>query len=132
MNHFHLPRSKVTPLVRLDGTSNRLVFEGDCYPENPVAFFGPFLETVASHLDGARPDEFVADFRLRYVNSASTVTLHHLFTLLDRAAGRGARVHVNWVHDPDDDVSEELGHDLSRDCRHVEVVHVADAEASAS
>jgi hypothetical protein len=129
MTHYQLPRSKVTPLVRLDGASNRLVFEGDCYPENPVAFFGPFLETVEAHLDGARPAEFVADFRLRYVNSASTVTLYRLFTLLDRAAERGARVHVNWVHDPDDDVNEELGHDLSRDCHHVEVAHVAAVEA---
>jgi hypothetical protein len=124
MTHYQLPRSKVTPLVHLDGASNRLVFEGDCYPENPVAFFGPFLETVAAHLDGARPTKFVADFKLRYVNSASTVTLHRLFTLLDRAAERGAHILVNWVHDPDDDVNEELGYDLSRDCRHVEVVHV--------
>jgi hypothetical protein len=127
MTHYQLPRSKLTPLVRLDGVSNRLVFEGDCYPENPVDFFGPFLATFEAHLERARPAEFVADFRLRYVNSASTVTLHRLFTLLDRAAERGAQVHVNWVHDPDDDVNEELGHDLGRDCRHVEVLHVAEA-----
>ena len=129
MTHYQLPRSKLTPLVRLDGVSNRLVFEGDCYPENPVDFFGPFLATFEAHLERARPAEFVADFRLRYVNSASTVTLHRLFTLLDRAAERGAQVHVNWVHDPDDDVNEELGHDLSRGCGHLEVVHVAEAEA---
>jgi hypothetical protein len=129
MTSYQLPRSKLTPLVRLDGGSNRLVLEGDCYPENPVAFFGPFLQTFEAHLERARPAEFVADFRLRYVNSASTVTLHRLFDMLDRAAERGARVHVNWVHDPDDDVNEELGHDHGRDCRHVEVVHVAQAEA---
>jgi hypothetical protein len=128
MTHYQLPRSKLTPLVRLDGVSNRLVFEGDCYPENPVAFFGPFLTTFEEHLEHARPTEFVADFRLRYVNSASTVTLHQLLALLDRAAERGSHVHVNWVHDPDDDVNEELGHDLARDCRHFEVVHVAEAE----
>jgi hypothetical protein len=128
MTHYQLPRSKLTPLVRL--VSNRLVFEGDCYPENPVDYFGAFLATFEAHLERARPTEFVADFRLRYVNSASTVTLHRLFTLLDRAGERGAQVHVNWVHDPDDDVNEELGHDLGRDCRHVEVLHVAEAEAA--
>ena len=60
---------------------------------------------------------------------SSSLPSRRLFTLLDRAAERGARVHVNWVHDPDDDVNEELGYDLSRDCRHVAVVHVADADA---
>jgi hypothetical protein len=129
MTHYQLPRSKLTPHVHLDGMSNRLVFEGDCYPENPVDFFGPFLATFETHLERVRPAEFVADFRLRYVNSASTVTLHRLFTLLEQAAERGAQVHVNWVHDPDDDVNEELGHDLSRGCGHLEVVHVAEAEA---
>jgi hypothetical protein len=60
---------------------------------------------------------------------SSSLPSRRLFTLLDRAAERGARVHVNWVHDPDDDVNEELGYDLSRGCRHVAVVHVADADA---
>lgn len=128
MSAYRLPRSKITPLVVLDPGSNRLVFEGDCYPENPVAFFAPVLEAIESHLLAVKPDRFVADFRLRYVNSASTMTLQRLFGLLDGAGRAGALVRIHWVHDADDDVNEELGHDLSRGCRHAEIIHVATAE----
>jgi hypothetical protein len=94
-----------------------------------VVFFAPVLEAVESHLTSTRPVRFVADFRLRYVNSASTVTLQRLFSMLDGAGKGGVRVLINWAHDADDDVNEELGHDLSRGCRHVEVAHLATAEA---
>lgn len=127
MSSFRLARSTTTPLVVLDPGSSRLVFEGDCYPENPVAFFAPIFQAVEAHILGVRPGRFVADFRLRYVNSASTVTLQRLFALLDGAGRAGALVRIHWVHDVDDDVNEELGHDLARACRHAEVVHVATA-----
>jgi hypothetical protein len=128
MTTFQLPPSRITPRVVLDKASNRLLFEGDCYPENPLVFFAPFLQAVESHLTSSRPEAFVAEFRLRYVNSASTVTLQRLFSLLDGAGRAGADVHVSWVHDVDDDVNEELGHDVSRGCKHLELVHLATDE----
>lgn len=128
MTAFRLPPTQITPLVVLDPAANRLVLEGDCYPENPALFFSPILRAVEAHLGAQRPPAFIADFRLRYVNSASTVTLHRLFMLLDAAGKAGASVRINWAHDADDDVNEELGHDLSRGCRHADVVHLASVE----
>jgi hypothetical protein len=125
MSSFRIDASTITPAVHFDECTSRLVLEGDCYPENPVTFFEPIFGALESHLATARPATFVADFRLRYVNSASTVALHRLFSVLDLASEAGARVRITWVHDPEDDVNEELGHDLSSGCRHAEFAQQA-------
>lgn len=125
MSSFHVDATTLTPDVHLDAGAHRLLLAGDCYPENPVAFFEPLFRALEEHLATARPPAFEADFRLRYVNSASTVALHRLFSALDLASATGTRVRITWVHDPEDDVNEELGHDLSSGCRHAEVAHEA-------
>jgi len=121
MNLLEIPRTPVTPAVHFAPEQNLLRFEGDCYPENPRLFFAPLLEALDGHLDRANPPEFVADFHLRYVNSASTVALRRLFLRLDRLGQQGGRVLVRWRHDPDDDVNEELGRDLAEECTHARV-----------
>lgn len=125
MSSFHVEATPLTPDVHLDERAERLLLAGDCYPENPVAFFAPIFRALEEHLAAARPAGFEADFRLRYVNSASTVALHRLFTLLDLASAAGTRVRITWIHDPEDDVNEELGQDLTSGCRHAEVAHQA-------
>jgi hypothetical protein len=120
MSSFQIDATPITPAVHLDERAHRLVLEGDCYPENPVAFFEPIFGALEDHLATARPAAFGADFRLRYVNSASTVALHRLFSVLDLATEAGTRVRITWVHDPEDDVNEELGQDLSSGCHHAE------------
>jgi hypothetical protein len=122
MTDFEMPRTAVTPLVRLQPAENHLRFEGDCYPENPLVFFEPFFNALESHLSTRKPRGFIADFHLRYVNSASTVALRRLFQMLDRLGGEGGRVIVRWEHDAEDDVGEELGRDLADACRHATVV----------
>jgi hypothetical protein len=124
MSPLSLAPTAATPGVRFAPAEQHLSLEGDCYPENPRAFFAPLLGALAAYASGASgapPAAFLADVHLRYVNSASTVALRQLFVELDRLASWGTRVEVRWMYDVDDDVGEELGKDLALVCTRARV-----------
>jgi hypothetical protein len=126
---FELARTAVTPHVLLDAAQGTLVMQGDCYPENPPLYFGPFLEALDGFLGSGAPSVSAA-FRLRYVNSAATKVLSRVIARLERAAERGADVRVSWHCDADDEGMRELFGDLTDGCLYlVAEVHVEAAEA---
>ncbi len=112
MNPFHSHPSPLTPEVELDPARGTLRIVGECYPEDPTVFFGPILAAIASRAEPP-PVDLDVSFRLTYVNSASAIWLRRILVALDALAGTGVCVHVTWEYDEDDDVTLELGHDLS-------------------
>lgn len=119
MQPLRAARTAVTPEVVFSRSANRLLFDGECYPENPLPFFTPIADAIRSHLESQRPGRFEARMRLQYVNSASTMGLRTIFSVLNDAGARGTEVDVFWSHDPEDDAMEELGLDLAEDFHHV-------------
>jgi hypothetical protein len=112
MTPMNAVRTENTPEIIFDTPSNSLYIEGECYPENPAAFFQPFLAAVQAYLEHNRPARFHARFRLSYVNSASTKSMRQLFIAFNEAAKVGCSVDIDWEFDQDDDAIQDLGEDL--------------------
>ncbi|CAB5702571.1 Domain of uncharacterised function (DUF1987) [Delftia tsuruhatensis] len=108
-------RTSVTPEVVFSPAEQLLRIEGECYPENPLPFFTPLLATLGRYFEASQPARFVAEMKLQYINSASTMGLRSLFALLDQAGERGTDIRVVWAFDEEDDAIEELGADLVED-----------------
>ncbi|MFH1138328.1 MAG: DUF1987 domain-containing protein [Pseudomonadota bacterium] len=104
-----------TPLVDFDFPNSKLLVEGESYPEDAAAFFGPLLEVLKIYLDHLGRDQVVFDIKLAYFNSSSAKALMNMFQLLEKAAEKGSRVIINWLYQPDDDTMAEFGEDFSED-----------------
>jgi hypothetical protein len=113
VNAIHLPATTLTPAVTFRPEAGTLWFTGECYPENPAAFFGPIVSALERYLRTSKATDFELRCELAYVNSASTKALRRMFGLLDAMGHHGLRARVIWVHEPDDETMVELGHDLS-------------------
>lgn len=120
MQAIKAPRTAVTPEVIFQPSQFRLSIEGECFPENPMPFFEPITRTLKNWFNACRPARFEAEFRLQYVNSASTQGFRALFALLDHWGEQGVDVRVRWSHDADDDAMLELGEDLAEDFHHLQ------------
>jgi hypothetical protein len=103
-------RTSVTPEVVFSPAEQLLRIEGECYPENPLPFFNPILSMLGRYFEASQPARFVAEMKLQYINSASTMGLRSLFELLDHAGSKGTD-----IRDEEDDAIEELGADLVED-----------------
>lgn len=119
MDRLYLPRTERSPLVELDVESHRLRIEGESYPEDAAAFFGPILALLDTYLGQCRstpPDSpVVLDVRLLYFNSSSAKALMNVFQRLEAAARAGVEIEVNWHYHPDDETMMEFGEDFSED-----------------
>ena len=97
MSHLHMPAAATTPQIDYYAARRRLVIDGECFPEDPLAFFEPIFATLRRHL-GANPTEPIeALVRLRYVNSASAKAFRNLMLMLDEYGKGGASVTVFWA-----------------------------------
>ncbi len=112
MKTIRSARTEHTPEIIFDPANSSLFIEGECYPENPNAFFQPLIATLDSYFKTSRPVNFTARIRLAYVNSASTKSMRHLFMVLNDAAKAGWGVDIDWEFDQDDDAIQDLGEDL--------------------
>lgn len=106
-----------SPRVEFDFASGRLRMQGESYPENAAAFFGPLLKALEQHLDEPGP-ELVFDLDLAYFNSSSAKALMNIFQMLESAAASGRRIRINWHYHADDDTMQEFGEDFSEDFEH--------------
>ena len=113
MDALMIAPTKETPAVRFDYAKRRLEMSGESYPENAMAFYAPIRADLDRFLNsGLAAEGIVVSFAMRYFNSSSTKILRMLVGLLDRAAHGGVPVTLYWLHDPEDDLMAEFGHDL--------------------
>jgi len=117
MENISRPAGERSPLVEFDFSTQSLLMEGESYPEDAAAFFGPLLEALQAYLAQAGGDSVVLNLKLAYFNSSSAKALMNMFQMLEEAAEKGLTVTVNWHYHPDDDTMEEFGEDFSEDFR---------------
>ena len=111
------PRS---PQVEFDFANHRLSMEGESYPEDAAAFFGPLMEGLKKYLEDLGEQELVFDLKLAYFNSSSAKGLMNMFQMLEAAAERGCRIKICWHYHGDDDTMEEFGEDFAEDFEHAD------------
>jgi len=108
-----------TPAVVFDFTAGKLSFEGESYPEDASAFYGPLHQSLGEFLQSDFDGQIVFDIKLAYFNSSSAKVLMNLFSLLEDAAENGKQVSVNWHYSEDDDTMQEFGEDFASDMEHM-------------
>jgi len=118
MNNISIPATSCTPEVEFDFDGRVLSLAGESYPENAAAFYRPLVNAlenfVATHAQytGSALTLHVA---LSYFNSSSTKMLFGLLSTLNNGAVAGITTALHWYYDPEDDISEEFGQELSLD-----------------
>lgn len=115
---LQLSATERTPLVDWDPQTGRLHLEGEAYPEDAAAFFGPILESVSAAVESATSSKFHVSLAMIYFNSSSAKALMNLFQMLEHAASRGCDVLIEWIYREDDLTMQEFGEDFSEDFEH--------------
>jgi len=108
-----------SPHVDFDLDRRRLLLEGESYPEDAAAFFGPLvasLRRLVAELDG---EAMTMELHLVYFNSSTAKALMNMFLLLEEAARQGNEVVIKWHYHSDDEAMEEFGQEFAEDFEHV-------------
>ena len=109
--NLHIPGTDRTPNIALTAEPLSLRIEGDSYPEDVAAFYGPVIQAVgslATECQGA----LQFSLALVYVNSSSIKALYRIFEGVEAYRQAGHAVKVTWQTPDDDDIMEELGEDF--------------------
>ncbi len=107
------PSTYNTPLVTIDNSTNKLVIEGICTPENPLLFFTPifshFKELLVSQ--GAISIQF--DFE--YFNTGSSRCILDMCKIANEMDSKD-RINVTWYYAKGDQEMKESGEMISSVC----------------
>jgi SiaC family regulatory phosphoprotein len=115
MQDIYLAPTDRTPEVRFAFGAHALAMNGESYPEDAAAFYGPLFQSLNSFVSQLNKEKIVMDLRLDYFNSSSAKALMRIFQLLEDTAAKGNEVRVNWHFDPEDDTMQEFGEDFAQD-----------------
>lgn len=119
MENLKVAATERSPAVDFDFAAGRLSLKGESYPEDASAVFGPIFSSLEVFFGGVAGRDVSFDFDLTYFNSSSAKALMNMLQMLDRAAGNGWQVTVNWYFASDDDTMKEFGEDFSEDLGNV-------------
>ena len=118
MDELRIEPTNRSPAVQFDFARHHLSIEGESYPEDVPAFYGPVFQALDDYLDALGDGACRFDLSLIYFNSATAKALMLLLEKLDEAAGRGAGVDIHWYYDEEDDTMKELGQEFGEDLEH--------------
>lgn len=118
MDDIRIEPTNRSPAVQFDFARHHLSIEGESYPEDVPAFYGPVFEALDDYLVSPGDGAFRFDLSLIYFNSATAKALMLLLEKLDEAAGSGAAIDIHWYYDEEDDTMKELGQEFGEDLEH--------------
>ncbi len=115
MESLVIAATKSTPLIHFDAESGVLEIRGKSYPENASKFYGPILDWLKAFLDSTAGDTVKANLEIIYLNSSSSKAFLNMFDMLEKAAGQGRSVVVNWYYHEDNEAARQCGEEFMED-----------------
>ena len=112
-------KTKNTPYVLIDEDRGYMRMEGESYLEDIMGFFREIVDWLEAYLV-TDFEQFTFDCELQYFNSSTTKLLHNMFRAMDRSAGAGKKVIVNWIAADDDEMNIECGEDFREEMEKLE------------
>ena len=100
-------KTRNTPNILHDLSSNFILFEGDCTPEDAVEFFDSFIPDLVQLNKTNNIKKLV--FELNYYNSSSSKCLLDFFITLSKTPTIKNNITIEWKHDKDDYELKEAG-----------------------
>jgi predicted ATP-grasp superfamily ATP-dependent carboligase len=111
-------KTKTSPYVLIDEDKCYMKLEGKSYLENITEFFKDINEWLENYLS-SDCSELTFDCAMEYFNSSTTKIIYNLLRRMDRAAGEGANIVVNWIAAEDDEMIIECGEDFEEEMEHL-------------
>ena len=113
---FILEREKTTttPYVLIDEEKKYMKFEGKSYLEDVIDFFQDINDWLEKYLSGENI-ELTFDCAMKYFNSSTTKIIYNMLRSMDKSAGSGAKITVNWIVGEANDMMIECGEDFEEE-----------------
>lgn len=120
MNDIQIQATKNTPEIVSDVARRTLLIRGEAYPENAAQFYAPLFSWLDAYLADPGHDAIEVNIELVYFNSSTSKVLLDLFDRLERSAGQGGRVVVNWRYHQENDMILEYGEEFAEEVRAID------------
>lgn len=99
-----IPPTKTTLGISFDPQNHILEFSGSSYPSNPIDFFDPLIDWVASYLSETKEQAIQVCFKIYYFNTTSSNYLFRILELLNEHNAKFQNIKLQWYNlDQDDD-----------------------------
>ncbi len=103
-----------TPSVDFNPDKGIFEIAGRSLPSSSFNFYSPVMDEISNYLKN--PKELTKfEFKMEFISSSSTKIFQEIFSQLEDAYKKGAKVIVNWYYKFGDDDMKELGDDLRMD-----------------
>ena len=110
MSGYYRAATACTPEVKLDPGQDLLSIEGESYPDDCLAFYGPVIEALAE----LPPQQVLCGkFRMAYLDSTTSHFLSLVLEQLNKRHLTGAKILIEWFYGEDDDDIYECGQDYA-------------------
>jgi len=118
---FRLEREKTntTPYILIDEEKGYIKFEGKSYLEDIIGFFKDINEWLEGYLSAATVN-LTFDCAMEYFNSSTTKMLYNMMRMMNKKAGNGSKIVVNWIVAEGDDMIIECGEDYQEEMENLE------------
>lgn len=113
MHRLNIQKTVSTPSIQFDSNSNRLVIQGESYPENSFEFYTPITSAIKEYLFHEK--ELKLEINLSYMNSSTTKCILDLLDLLEEAHQNGSKIAITWRYDIENPRSLDLAEEFKED-----------------
>ena len=111
MNAYSVEQSNRTPLLNFNPSTGIFEVKGKSIPENSMGFYKPMFEWLDKYAEEPAA-KTILNIQLDYFNTSSSKSVVDLFKKLEQISKSGkGEVHINWLHNEDDDDMLEAGED---------------------
>lgn len=121
MDSVNIEATERSPAIVFDFAANRFVIQGESYPEDVNAFYGPLLEKLTSHFVPLNGAEIHFTFSMVYFNSSTAKILMTLFEMLEETA-QDNQTTITWAYEEDDEAMQEMGEEFAEDLERAQFV----------
>lgn len=101
-----------SPYVNLDKDNNVFELKGKSLPENVNLFYQPIIDWFSEYFKDPN-SETIINFKLDYLNTASSKALLSLFLVVEEAVKIGINVKIKWYYEEDDEDMKDIGDEYS-------------------
>ena len=116
MNKWKIEATKHTPEIFFDNDCHRLELKGESYPENITELSVPLFSWLENYFSESTCETLTVQIELHYFNSSSSKMLLDFFDRLEEeVVQKDRKIVVNWIYDPDNEVTQEYGEEFKED-----------------
>lgn len=112
MKNLRIEGTKSTPEIDFNAEKNRMIIEGQSYPENSFKFYDPIFQWIEEYIKTASEQNVLFEINLSYLNTSSAKSIMYILDILEEAYLAGKNIQINWYYDEENELSYEIAEDF--------------------